>query len=88
MDEKNIEVTVSSGMLTLKGEKTEEKEEKEKDYYLSERSYGSFQRSFPIPDVVDVNKIEASFARGLLTIKLPKSAEAQSKAKKIAIKSA
>jgi HSP20 family protein len=88
MDEKNIEVTVSSGMLTLKGEKTEEKEEKGKDYYRSERSYGSFQRSFPIPDAVDVNKIEASFAKGLLTIKLPKSAEAQTKAKKIAIKSA
>jgi len=88
MDEKNIEVKVSNGMLTFKGEKTEEKEEKGKDYYLSERSYGSFQRSFPIPDVVDSNKIEASFAKGLLTIKLPKSAEAQKNEKKIAVKSA
>jgi HSP20 family protein len=88
MDEKNIEVKVSNGMLTLKGEKTEEKEEKEKDYYLSERSYGSFQRSFTIPDVVDTNKIEASFAKGVLTVKLPKSAEAQKSEKKIAVKSA
>jgi HSP20 family protein len=88
MDESNIEVSVLNGMLTLKGEKTEEKEEKEKDYYLSERSYGSFQRSFPIPDVVDANKIEASFAKGLLTIKLPKSAEAQKNEKKIPVKSA
>lgn len=88
MDETNIEVSVLNGLLTLKGEKTEEKEEKEKDYYLSERSYGSFQRSFPIPDVVDTDKIEASFTKGLLTIKLPKSAEAQTNEKKIAIKSA
>ena len=64
MEEKDIEVNVSDDVLTIKGEK---KEGKKKDYYVSER-YGSFQRSFHIPDSVDANKIEASFNNGLLTV--------------------
>ncbi len=75
MEEKNIEVSVADGVLTIKGEKQEEKEEKKKDYYLSERSYGSFQRSFEVPKGVDLDKIEASFKKGVLTVNLPKSAE-------------
>jgi HSP20 family protein len=86
MDESNIDVKFSDGMLTIKGEKKEEKEEKKKDYYLSERRYGSFQRSFQVPDGVDVDKIEASFNDGVLTVKLPKTAEALKQEKKIAIK--
>lgn len=86
MDESNIDVSFSNGMLTLKGEKKEEKEEKKKDYYYSERRYGSFQRSFPVPEGVDTDKIEASFKKGVLTLTLPKSAEAQKKQKKIAVK--
>jgi HSP20 family protein len=86
MDEKNIDVKCADGMLTIKGEKTEEKEEKKKDYYLSERRFGSFQRSFQIPSGVDVNKIEASFKNGVLTVVLPKSAEAVKNEKKIAIR--
>ena len=88
MDDKNIEVKVASGVLTMKGEKQTEKEEKKKDYYMRERSFGSFQRSFQIPDGVDTDKIEASFAKGILTITLPKSPEAQKAEKKIAVKSA
>jgi HSP20 family protein len=88
IDEKNVEIKVANNTLTIKGEKKEEKEEKEKDYYLSERRYGSFQRSFQIPDSVDAGKIEASFAKGLLTVKLPKTTEAQKAAKKIEIKAA
>ena len=86
MEEKNIEVKLADGILTIKGEKQEEKEEKQKDYYLRERSFGSFQRSFQVPDGVDTNKIEANFKNGLLTLSLPKSAEAQKAAKKIEVK--
>ena len=60
MDERNIEVTFADGVLTIKGEKREEEEEKNKDYYLSERSFGSFQRSFQVPRGVDTDKIDAS----------------------------
>ncbi len=86
MDEKNIEVKVTDGGLTIKGEKREEKEEKEKDYYMQERRYGSFERSFELPESVDSNKIEASFKKGVLTVTLPKKAEAQKPAKKIEVK--
>jgi HSP20 family protein len=88
MDESNIDVSLSNGMLTLKGEKKEEKEEKKKDYYCSERRYGSFQRSFPLPEGVDADKIDASFKKGVLTLILPKTADAQKKQKKIPIKAA
>ena len=57
LDEKNVEVKFADGMLTIKGEKREEKEEKKKDFYLSERRFGSFQRSFQVPDGVDADKI-------------------------------
>ena len=86
MDESNIDVKFADGVLTIKGEKKEEKEEKKKDYYLSERRFGSFQRSFPVPESVDANKIEAKFVNGVLTVRLPKSPEAQKNEKKIAIK--
>ena len=86
MDENNIEVKVASGMLTIKGEKKEEKEEKRKDYYHSERRYGSFERRFQIPEGVDTSKIEASFKKGVLTVTLPKSPEAQAAEKKITVK--
>lgn len=88
MDEKNIEIKLSNGMLTIKGEKKEEKEEREKDYYLSERRYGSFMRSFQVPEGVDSGKIEATFSKGVLKVKLPKTAEAQKSEKTISIKAA
>ncbi len=88
MDEKNVEVKFADGVLTIKGEKQEAKEEKKKDYYLSERSYGSFQRAFQVPDGVDADKIEASFKNGVLTMTMPKSAEAQKSTKKITVKAA
>jgi HSP20 family protein len=88
MDEKNIEVKVVNGGLTIKGEKQEEKEEKKKDYYLHERNFGSFERSFGIPEGVDADKIEASFKKGVLTVTLPKKPEAQKPVKKIEVKAA
>jgi HSP20 family protein len=87
LDEKDVEVKLVNGNLMIKGEKKEEKEEREKDYYLSERRYGSFVRSFPVPEGVSVEKIEANFAKGVLTIKLPKTAEARAE-KTIPIKAA
>jgi len=86
MDEKNVEVKFANGVLTIKGEKKEEKEEKQKDYHLSERRYGSFQRSFTVPDGVDTDRIEATFKDGVLTVSLPKTAESQKKEKQIAIR--
>lgn len=88
LDEKNVEVKFADGFLTIKGEKREEKEEKKKDYYLSERRFGSFQRSFQVPESVDPDKIVANFKNGVLTVTLPKSPEAQKKEKKIAISKA
>ncbi len=88
LDEKNIEVKVSNGALIIKGEKKEEKEERDQDHYVSERRYGSFSRSFQVPASVDTSKIEATFTKGLLMVKLPKSADAMKTEKTIEIKAA
>ena len=88
MDEKNVEVKLANGVLTIKGEKHDEKEEKDKDYYMRERSFGSFERSFAVPEGVDSEKIEASFKKGVLSVTLPKSPEAQKTEKKITVKAA
>jgi len=88
MDEKNIEIKVANGVLTMKGEKQEQKEEKKKDSYLQERYYGSFERSFAIPETVDADKIEATFKNGVLTVMLPKKAESQKPAKTVEVKAA
>ena len=86
LDETMIEVKFAQGVLTIKGEKKEEKEEKRKDYYLSERRFGAFERSFRVPSGVDGDKIEASFKKGVLTVILPKTPEAQKQLKKIEVK--
>ena len=88
MSESDVEVVASDGGITIKGEKKEEKEEKKKDYYLSERRYGSFERRLQIPEGVDADKIEATFKKGVLTVTLPKKAEAQKPEQKISVKAA
>ena len=88
LDDKDIEVKVSNQTLTIRGEKKEEREEKEKDYHLSERRYGSFQRSFRLPEGIDENRIGATFAKGVLTVTLPKTTQARTAAKKIDVKPA
>jgi HSP20 family protein len=89
LEEKDIDVSATGDVLTLKGEKQQEKEEKSKNYYLSERTYGgSFQRAFALPEGVDRDKIAAEFTKGVLTLTLPKSAEAQKQQKKIEVKAA
>jgi len=86
VDEKDIEVNVSGGVLTIKGEKHEEKEEKKPDFHLRERRFGSFERALRVPEGVDAEKIEASFRKGVLTVMLPKTAEAMKPVKKIEVK--
>lgn len=86
MVEKDIDVQFSDGMLTIKGEKKEEKEEKKKDYHLSERHFGSFQRSFRVPEGVQPNEITAEFKNGVLSLTLPKSAQAKKTERKVAVK--
>jgi HSP20 family protein len=85
MAEKDVEVKLTDELLTLKGEKREEREEKDKNYHLTERAYGSFERSFRLPSGVDRDKIAAEFKNGVLTITLPKTPEAQKQEKKIPI---
>ncbi len=86
ISEKEIEVVVSGDMLTIKGEKRQEKEQKDKNFYLSERAYGTFQRSFHVPEGVDRDKIAADFSKGVLTITMPKTAKAVEQQKKIEVK--
>ena len=88
IDEKNIEVKLANGGLTIRGEKQEEKEEKKGDYQLHERHFGSFERRLPLPEGVDTDKIEANFKQGVLTVVLPKKPEAQKPEKKIEVKTA
>lgn len=86
LEQDNIEVKVANGVLTIRSEKQEEKEEKNKNYYRRERSFGSFARSFQVPDDVDTKKIEANLKNGVLSVTLPKSPEAQKAEKQIAVK--
>lgn len=86
MTGKDIQVSVSGDTLTIKGEKRQERDEKDKGYHLTERTYGEFQRSFILPDGVDGEKIAAEFANGVLTLTLPKTHKAAPK--KIEVKTA
>lgn len=86
MDHKNIEIKLSNGSLIIRGEKKQDKEEKKKGYHLSERHYGSFERTFNLPKGVDADKIEASFSKGVLNITLPKKPDAMKADKVVPIK--
>jgi HSP20 family protein len=87
LEKKDVEITVDEGVLTLRGEKIEEKKEEEEDkkFHLYERVYGTFQRSFTLPRGVDPGKITAEFEKGILKIFLPKTVEAKAKGYKIEI---
>ena len=87
LSEKDINLTVSDGLLTIRGEKREEKEQKEKTYHYSERRFGSFRRAVQLPQHIDRDKIGASFKGGVLDVTLPKTPEAVQQQRKIEIKS-
>ncbi len=87
MTKKDVEVAFEDGVLTIRGEKTETRKEgdEERKYHLWERTYGSFTRSFTLPNTVDPTAIAAAFENGILTVKLPKTAEAKAKGRKIEV---
>jgi HSP20 family protein len=82
LDEKDVQVELANGVLAIKGEKKTETEDKERRF--SERYYGHFERRIPVDDV-DQDKVSASFKNGVLTVTMPKTAQAQSNVKRIAI---
>ena len=82
----DVKVTVDSGVLSIRGERKQEKEEKDKKFHRVERYYGSFTRSFTMPDNVDETKIEASFKDGMLNLRIPKTEAAKPKAIEVKVK--
>lgn len=72
---KDLEIKIEDGILTIKGEKSSEKDNKSRNYHLYERSYGMFQRAFRLPDSIDTTKVKAKYEDGVLKIELPKKEE-------------
>jgi len=85
LDEDDIEVTLSDGMLSIKGEKKFERDEDKHDFHVMERRYGAFRRSFRVPDSVNEDKVTATFEKGVLTLTLPKTAKARKNVKKVRV---
>ena len=79
VNKENVKVSIQDGMLTIQGERKQEKEEKGKKFHRVERSYGSFMRSFRVPDDADESAVKAEFKDGMLNVTLPKSAKAKPK---------
>ena len=88
LDEKDFQISVSGDMLTIKGEKKIEHEEKNGNGYHRERSYGAFSRSLRLPFEVKDEKIDAAYQKGVLTIRVPKPADAQKAVRQIEVKAA
>ena len=85
LEEKDVDITLSEGVLTIRGEKKADHEDKGKDYYMVERSYGAFARSLQLPAGVDPNAIKASLDKGVLKVSMPKR---MADVKKIPVKAA
>ncbi len=85
MDENDIEVSISDDMLTISGEKSQEETREEGAVHVSERSYGSFRRSFRLPPEVDASKVAAAFEKGVLTVSVPKTQIKKAATKKIKV---
>jgi HSP20 family protein len=88
LDEKDFEVTLAGDVLTLKGEKKSEQEKKNGDSQYVERRYGSFSRSVRLPFTVKNEAVEANYDKGVLTVRIPKPAEAQNAVRRIEVKTA
>lgn len=87
IEEKDIDVRVENNLLTVRGERKFEKDEKEENYRRIERSYGSFTRSFTLPNTIDAEQVSANYDRGILKIQLAKKAEAKPKQIKVNVTS-
>jgi HSP20 family protein len=87
LDEKDLDVTLAGDVLTIKGEKKAEREQKNGDSYYVERRFGTFSRSLRLPFVADDEKIEAKYDKGVLTVRVPKPAEVQQSVRRIEVKS-
>ncbi len=88
MGEEDIKISIDSGMLTIKGEKTTSKQDKDKNYMMREINYGGYERSISLPDSVDVEKAKASFKKGMLWIAIPKKVECIKKSRTIEVEKA
>lgn len=88
MDPDDIEVSVTNGFLTVKGGKEEEKEEEEENFLRRESSYGAFQRTLSLPEAADMDRADAIYRNGILTVEVPKKAEALQKPKKLSVRKA
>jgi HSP20 family protein len=85
LEDKDIEVSLDRGVLTISGEKSEERKEERENYYRAERTYGSFKRAIPLPTDVNEDKVEAVFQNGVLTITMPKAQVVEGR-KRISVK--
>ena len=85
IDEKNVEVMLAGDMLTIRGERKEEHEDKQHNYHVRERTHGAFSRSLPLPFGADPNEVKTAFKNGVLTITIPKPKEAQQKQHRIEV---
>ncbi|MGR3464587.1 Hsp20/alpha crystallin family protein [Limimaricola sp.] len=88
MSVEDVDISLSGDVMTIRGEKKAKHEEKRRGVYLSERSYGAFARTIPLPPGVDADKAEARFEKGVLKVSLPKTAEAQARVRRIPVKAA
>jgi HSP20 family protein len=86
MDEANVEVSIADGALTIRGVRDTERESEDKGYVLRERDVGLITRTVPLPDGLDPDSATATFRNGLLTVTIPKAAESQSSARRIAVR--
>ena len=85
VNKEDVKVTIENGMVTMRGERKHEKEEKDKKFHRIERSYGSFMRSFRVPDDVDENAVKAEFKDGVINVTLPKSGKSKAKSINVSI---
>jgi HSP20 family protein len=85
MDEDDVDVSIAEGMLTIRGEKKAEREEEEQGYILRERTFGRVERVVPLPDGLDLDAAEATFKNGVLTVRIPKTAESQALHRRIQV---
>lgn len=86
MDEKDVSLTIDGNILTVKGERKEERKEEKENYSLNERHYGAIERSFRLPDTADQDKIEAVLKKGILSLTVPKTATPEKTTRKVEIK--